>query len=471
MHKEPRLSEAKRRLLELQMRGEDHPSAAPDGSEFKRHPRETPPPLALAQEQVWLLDQSAGNLAPLHNESITIHRYGPCDPALLEKSLTEIIRRHEIWRTTFEIVAGKPVQVIHAPAPFPLPLADLRTLPQEDREKKAQELANEDARKPFDLKQGPLLRARLVTLDEAQHRLYVTAHQSIVDGITVFDIFPSELTTLYEGLATGKLSTLPELDTQYADFASWQRGSLRGTKIESQLAYWQKHLAGELPILQWPNNGVRPPEQTFRGAMHAFALPPELTRSVKDLGRREGATLFMILLSALVSLLHHYTGQDDIIVGTLAPSGRKHTEFQRSIGYFLNLVALRVNLAGNPPFRELLRQVREVTLGAISNDDVPLAKIAETLQVKLDPSRHPFFTVALSVAPDVPQLPPGWSMTYMDVESGGARWDLYLELSDRAEGLLGRAQYNPDLFTPETLTQTIDDLRMVLQEIAASRRS
>ncbi len=468
MHKEPRLSEAKRRLLELQMRGGDHSSTAPDGSEFKRPPRETSPPLALAQEQVWLLDQSAGKRVPLHNESITIHRLGTCDPAVLERCLTEIMRRHEIWRTTFETVAGKPVQKIHPPAPFPLPCSDLRTLPQSDREQKAQDLANEDASKPFDLKQGPLLRARLITLDKSEHRLYLSAHQSIVDGITVFDIFPSELTTLYESFAAGKPSPLPELETQYADFACWQRRSLSGKNTESQLAYWQKHLAGELPILQWPNNGVRPPEQTFRGAMHAFALPPALSQSLKDLGRREGVTLFMILLSALVSLLHHYTGQEDIIVGTLAPAGRKETEVQRSIGYFLNPVALRINLAGKPPFRELLRQAREVTLGAITNDDVPLAMIAEALQVKLDRSRHPFFTVALSVAPDVPQLPPGWSMTYMDVESGGARWDLYLELSDRVEGLLGRAQYNPDLFTPEAMAQTIDDLQRTLEEIAAS---
>jgi len=468
MPKEPRLSEAKRRLLELQMRGVAHPAPAYDGSDFRRHSRETPPPLALAQEQVWLLDQSAGKRAPLHNESITIHRQGACDPASLEKSLTEIIRRHEIWRTTFEMVAGKPVQVIHPPSPFTLPISDLRTLARSDREKKAQDLANEEARKPFDLKQGPLLRARLVTLDETQHRLYLTAHQSIVDGITVFDIFPSELTALYESFAAGKPSPLPELETQFADFASWQRRTLSVKNAESQLDYWQKHLAGELPVLQWPD-GARPPEQTFRGAMRSFTLPAELARSLKDLGRREGATLFMILLSALMSLLHSYTGQDDIIVGTLAPSGRKQTEFQRSIGYFLNPVAVRANLAGNPPFRELLRRVREATLGAVSNDDVPLAMIAENLQLKPDPSRHPFFTVALSVAPDVPQLPPGWSMTYMDVESGGARWDLYLELSDRAEGLLGRAQYNPDLFSPEAITQTVDDLRHVLEETVASR--
>ena len=469
MQKEPRLSEAKQRLLEIQARGGGLTPASA-ASELKCRAQELPAPLSLAQEQVWHLDQTAGQLAPLHNESITIHRRGSCDLAALERSLAEIVRRHEIWRTTFEAVAGRPIQIVHpAPATFKLPVADLRTLPESDRGKKALDLATQDAKKPFDLKQGPLFRARLITLDDAEHRLYLTAHQSIVDGITVFDIFPAELTTLYDSFASGKPSPLPELATQYADFACWQRRSLTGDAMESQLAYWQEQLAGELPTLQWPNKGARPDQQTYRGAMHPFKLTRELAQSLKDLGRREGATLFMILLAGLVSLLHRYTGQKDIIVGTLAPSGRKQFEFQRSLGYFLNPVALRANLSGNPALGVLLRQIRDATLGALSNDDVPLELIAERLQVRPDASRHLFFTVALSVAPDVPSLPPGWSMTYMDVESGGARWDLYLEMSDRAEGLIGRAQYNPDLFTPATIIQTLEDFQVVLEKVAASR--
>jgi surfactin family lipopeptide synthetase A len=476
MANEPRLSEAKQRLLELQTRRTSSP-AETAASELNRHSRETPARLSLAQEQVWRLDQTAGKLAPLHNESITIHRRGPCDPAIIERSLAEIIRRHEIWRTTFETTSadpeGRPVQIVHPPAPFPLLVSDLRALPQSERETQALALANDDARKPFDLQTGPLLRARLVTLHDAEHRLYLTAHQTIVDGITVFHTFPYELTTLYESFAAGQPSPLPELETQYVDFAAWQRQKLAGAAMENQLTYWQKQLPGELPVLQWPNPHApkqeRPARQTYRGAMHSFTFSRDLAHSLKDLGRREGATMFMILLAGLVSLLHRYTGQDDIIIGTLAPSGRKQMEFQRLIGYFLNPVALRADLRGNPSFRSLLHHMREVTLGAISNDDVPLEMIAERLQLKPDPSRHPFFTVALSVAPDVPQLPPGWSMTYMDVEGGGARWDLYLEMSDRAEGLMGRAQYNPDLFTADAITQTVEDFRALLEQIAASQ--
>jgi len=468
MQKESHLSEAKRRLLEIQRSARNLAPTASIPSELERRAREIPAPLSLAQEQVWRLDQSAGKIAPLHNESITIHRRGQCDAAVLERSLAEIVRRHEIWRTTFETVAGQPIQIVDtAPVSFKLHVADLRNLPESERETKAVELATQDARKPFDLQEGPLFRARLITISDAEHRLYLTAHQTIVDGISVFDIFPYELTTLYESFASDKPSLLPEPEAQYADFACWQRQRLIGGAMENQLAYWQKQLAGELPILQWPNQGTRPDQQTYRGAMLPFKFTRELAQSLKDLGRREGATLFMILLASLVSLLHRYTGQKDIIVGTLAPSGRKRIEFQRSLGYFLNPVALRANLSGNPAFAALLRQMRDATLGALSNDDVPLELLAERFQVKHDPSRHPFFTVALSVAPDVPQLPPGWSMTYMDVESGGARWDLYLEMSDRAEGLLGRAQYNPDLFTTAAITQTVEDFRQLLERLAA----
>jgi hypothetical protein len=384
----------------------------------------------------------------------------------MERALFEIIRRHEIWRTTFEIREGSPVQVVHeAPAGFKLAISDLRSLPESARNAKAIELATEDAQQLFDLERGPLLRARLVTFHETQHRLYLTAHQSIVDGITVFDIFPSELAALYENFAVGKPSPLPELKTQYTDFAHWQRQKLAGPEMQRQLEYWQKQLAGDLPVLQWPRNGQRPEQQTYRGAMYSFKLRHGLAPSLRELGRREGATLFMVLLAGLFSLLHRYTGQEEIVIGTLAPAGRKQIEFQRCMGYFLNLVPLRANLANKPSFGALLRQMRDVVLGAISHDDIPLQALADKLKVKLDPSRHALFTVALSVAPDVAQLPQQWGMTYMDVVSGGARWDLYLEFSDRPEALLGRAQYNPDLFTRDEIGEIVEDFRVLLEEV------
>jgi Condensation domain len=465
MQREPQLSEAKQKLLEIQKRtGLVRPGATP---EVNRRTREAPTPLSLAQEQVWRLDQIAAKLAPLHHESITIHRNGACDPAMAEACLVEIVRRHEIWRTTFEVANGKPIQVVHANCKLRLAMTDLRNVSTSDRDAKALQLATQDAIEPFDLSRGPLFRARLVTLDDNHHRLYLTAHQLLVDGITVFDVFPYEFTTLYENFAVGRPSPLAELETQYADFACWQRRHITNEMLKMQLAYWDKQVAGELPVLRWPNHGVRPARLTYRGALQPFALSEGLTLSLRELGRREGVTLFMVLLAAWVTLLYRYTKQEDIIVGTLAPCGRKRAEFQRLLGYFLNPVPLRANLVGNPAFTSLLEQMREVTLGAISHDDVPLELIAERLRLTPDPSRPPFFTVALSVAPDVAPLPPGWSMTYMDVESGGARWDLYLEMNDRAGGMIGRAQYNPDLFTSSTITQTLEDFRVLLEKIVA----
>lgn len=485
-----RLSEAKRKLLELQRRGSLAPASIVPPAKQSRTPS-GPAPLSPAQEQVWRLDQTAAKLAALHNESITIHRHGPCDVAALERAFAEIIRRHEIWRTTFEIVNGQPVQMVHpAPAAFSLATSDVRSAQNsaetgpasadsDPAEHGALELATQDARLPFDLSRGPLLRARLVTLSEHAHRLYLTAHQSIVDGVTVYDVFPSELTALYESFAAGGSSPLAELELQFADFALWQRQRTQELR-EKQLAYWQKQLAGDLPVLAWPNGGTRPPAQTYRGAIHPFTFGKELTESLRELARGEGVTLFMALLAGLTALLNHYISrgsrassagqrlgpENDILLGTLAPSGRKYPEFRHLLGYFLNPAPLRLKWGGDPSFRELLQQARAVTLGAISNDDVTLEMMAERLGLKPDPARHPFFTVALSVAPDVAELPPGWSMTFMDVESGGARWDLYLELSDRAGGVLGRAQYNPDLFPARTIAGLIGDWAELLERAA-----
>jgi hypothetical protein len=468
MGDESQLTESKRRLLE-QMRGGSRAPATPSAQfQSKRVPRDTPTPLSLAQEQVWRLDQEAAKLAPLHNESITIHRTGSCKPSVVERSIAEIVRRHEIWRTTYAIQNGQPVQVVHPAGGFDLPVNDLRNLPEDECEARAGALGTEDSREPFDLTRGPLFRARLVTLRDDQHRLYLTAHQSIIDGISVFDLFPSELTTLYQAFVSGRPSPLPELENQFGDFASWQRRSYLSGCMENQLAYWEKQLGGSLPVLQWPKRGERPARQSYRAALQSFEYPAALSDTLKHLGRREGATLFMVMLAALVSLLHAYTGQEEIIVGTLSPSGRKHTEWQRLLGYFLNPVALRANLTGKPSFPSLLRQIRELTLGAISHDDVPLEMIAQRLGLVRDPSRHFFFTIALSVAPDVTPLAPGWKMTYMDVESGGGRWDLYIEMSDRAEGMLGRAQYNPDLFSRDAIGQVLKDYRAHLEEIAAA---
>jgi hypothetical protein len=464
------LSETKRQLLEKYLREEPTQRGQESGA-ITRRPAGEPALLSLAQEQMWIRETTGPGLPPIHNESITIHRAGPLDAAVLERALAEIIRRHEIWRTTFSLRNGVPVQVIH-PAPFTVSLSvvDLKGIPEGVREAEALRVATEEARRPFDLKQGPLVRAQLVTLDDQRHRLYFTMHQSIVDGVSVYQVLPSELIALYEAFSAGKPSSLPELPIQYADFASWERQWLQGDVLAGQLAYWRTQLAGELPVLQWPIDRLRPIVQTLSGAIRPFFLPKQLTSGLKELSRQEGVTLFMTLLAGFTALLRCYTQQESIIVGTVAPAGRKRPEAQRLLGHFLNPVALYMDLAGHQTFLDLMRQTREVVLGALLHDDVPFEYVVDELKLKADPSRHPLFQVVISLAPPMPVLASGWDQTPMDVESGGAKWDLYLELSDRAHGVVGRAQYNPDLFPEATITQTLGDLQVLLEGITPKPR-
>jgi hypothetical protein len=401
-------------------------------------------------------------MAPLYNESITIYRTGPLDVSILEQSLAEIIRRHEIWRTTFDMIEGRPVQIVHpAPATFRLQVIDLQHLPETEREAAAIKVATEAARPAFDLKRGPLLRVMLVRLTEQSHRLFLTAHQITVDGISVYSVFPTELTAIYEALVAGKESPLPPLPAQYADFACWQQQWLSGDVLQEQMAYWEKQLPTEVAVPRWPS--VRPSVETFRGAIESFELSAQLTGALRELCQREGVTLFATLLAGFGVLLNRYTGQEVIMIGTVSPAGRKRAEFQKLLGYFLNPVPLRLDLSGDPSFRDLMRRSQKTTLGAISHDDVPLEHLAKRFLTRPDPSRHPFFQNVISLAPSVAKLPRGWRMTPMDVESGGARWDLYLEFSDRPEGALGRAQYNPDIFERIGIVALIEDFKFILQ--------
>lgn len=458
------LSETKRRLLEKYLRGEL--AQHPQDLAITRRPTGVAAPLSLAQEQLWLRETAAPRAPSFYNECITIHFRGPLDAVLLERSLCEVIRRHEIWRTSYDSINGQLVQVVHpAPLTFQLAVVDLSGRPSAEREPEALRLATEDARRRFDLKRGPLLRATLLKMSATDYRLLIIAHLSIVDGLSAYQVLPSELSALCTAFAAGRPSPLRELPIQYADFASWQRRWVQGDVLTRQLAYWRKQLGGDLPVLQWPTDCLRPTAQTFRGAFQPFTLPKRLTEAVKGLGRQERVTLFIILLASFVALLYRYTGQDDIIVGSFSPAGRKRSEVQGLLGYFLNPVALRIDLSGQPSFRELLRQVQRVSSEAISHDDVPIEFLAKELKPQPDPSRHPFFTVAVSLQPPEPDIESGWNVTSMDLESGGAVWDLYLAFIDRPTGMLGRIQYNPDLFNLATIVRAIEDLQVVLEAV------
>jgi hypothetical protein len=456
------LSETKRQLLEKYRRGELAQSE-PGRYAVTRRPAGAPAPLSLIQEQVWLNERAAGEAPPFYNEPISILRHGPLDAAVLERSLQEIIRRHEIWRTTYDTIDGQAMAVIHpAPSTFSLPAVDLRPLPEGRREAEARRVATKQARQPFDLREGPLLRATLVTLDDEDHRLFLTLHQSIVDGLSVYQVFLLELTKLYDAFSAGTPSPLPELPIQYADFAYWERSWLQGEVREGQLSYWRQQLAGQLDSLRWPPG--RPPFRSFRGAIHPFLMSKQLTAALKQLSQQEGVTLFMVLTAGFAALLHRYTRQESILIGTVGPAGRKWPEVQALLGYFLNPLALRLEVFHDSTFRELLRHVREVVLGALAHGDLPFEDVVRAVNPRPDPSRHPLFQVAISLLPPLAKLPPGWKQSVMDVESGGSRWDLYLSFSERPEGLMGRAQYNPDLFDGAMIQQTVEELERLLSE-------
>jgi hypothetical protein len=454
-----RLSDSKRKALAQYIEGSFRSQAVQH--RISPRPSSVLAPLSLAQEQLWRRTQVAATPL-LYNESITLHRKGPLDIALLERSITEIIRRHEIWRTTYEISDGQPRQVVHSPrSTFPLGFVDLRTVTAGQREASAVRLATEDARRPFELEVGPLLRAMVIRMGDEDSRLSLTAHLSIVDGVSVYQVFPYELTRVYEAFSACLPSPLPELTIQYGDYAYWQREWLTNHEIPRQLEYWRKRLGGELPTLSWPS-GHRPPVQTFRGAIRSFTFPAEILAAIKELCRREGASMFIVLQAGFTALLHRYTRQKEILVGTFSPAGRKRSEVQGLLGHFLNPVPLRIDLSGDPSFSELLRQSQCVTYDAISHDDVPLELLARELLPTRDESRNPFFTVGMSLQPPVSGICSGWSVTSMDAESGGAFWDLYLVFIERSDELAGRVQYNPDLFDAATIAQMVSDLQALL---------
>jgi amino acid adenylation domain-containing protein len=461
------LSEAKLDLLKKYLQGEILDSPA---DRFRITPRESGniAPLSAAQHQVWLHHHIVPDDVPVYNETLTIHRSGPLNEAALARTFAEIIRRHEIWRTTFDVVEGQPVQIIHPAEPsFRLTLVNLDHLPEAGRSREALRLASEEAVKPFDLRSGPLLRAMLVRLAEDQHRLFMTFHQLIFDGVTAYQVFLPELARIYEAFSQGRPSPLSEPRIQYADFAISQQTWLKGPSIASQMTYWQTKLAGELPVLNWPVDRSRRSMQTYRGEMQRVALPGEVLRKLRVLCETEGASLFMALVAGLSALLYRYTGQEDIILG--APTaGRKLPELQGILGYFLNVLPLRIDLAGNPTFRELLKRVRGTVLEALSNEDAPFAQLIERLRPTLDPSRNPLFQIALSLEPPPTIVGSGWSATQSEIPTGASKLDLYIDVEEKPDGIVGPVTYNPDVFEPGAISRMIEHWRTLLESASAA---
>ena len=347
-------------------------------------------PASLGQQRLWVLAQLEPG-SPVYNIARPIRLTGPLNVVALEHSLGAIVRRHESLRTTVTTVEGQPMQGIAPALTLPLPRVDLRDLPAGERAERADQLAAREARRPFDLARGPLLRTTLLQLGGQEHLLLVTIHHIVADEWSM-GVFMRELATLYRAQVQDTPAVLPQLPIQYADYTLWQREWLQGTALEAQLAYWREQLAGAPAVLELPSDRPRPPVQSVRGATQRFVLPRALSQALRQLSRQEGATLFMTLLAAFQVLLARYTGQDDIVVGSPI-AGRTHTELEDLIGFFVNTLVLRTNLAGDPTFRELLGRVRAVTLEAYAHQDVPFERLVEELQPQRDLSRAPLVQV------------------------------------------------------------------------------
>ncbi|MCA1568066.1 MAG: amino acid adenylation domain-containing protein [Acidobacteria bacterium] len=424
-------------------------------------------PLSFAQQRLWFIDRLTLDSA-FYNIPQALRLNGRLDVPTLERSLNEILRRHEALRTSFTDSGGRPVQVVHDLTTLSLPLTELSRLPAGVREREALRLAVEEGHRPFDLSIAPLMRAGLLRLSDHEHILLVTMHHIVSDGWSA-GIFLRELAALYDAFLKGEPSPLSELPVQYADFAVWQREWLQGEVLEEQLDYWKQRLGGELPVLNLPTDRPRPPALSYKGAEQALELPVELTERLKSLSRHEGATLFMMLLAAFDALLYRYTGQDDIVVGTPI-AGRNRREVEGLIGFFVNTLVMRTGVEGTATFRELLGHVREATLGAYAHQEVPFEKLVEELHPKRDTSRNPLFQVMLALqnTPLEDFRLPGLRLVPFDISNDMMRFDLEFHLWEHEATLAGTLIYNTDLFDAATVAQMLGHFRNLLEGVAAS---
>jgi len=457
------ISEARQRLLEKIRRGEwQVPTAAAEPA-IPRTPGNQGPP-SPGQEQIWFHAQVAGD-APIYNESVTIHRRGPLDRGILERCLNEIARRHELWRSAFPMIDGKVVQRVETDFHVTLAFHDVSHLPAEAREAESLRIATEDVRRPFDLNQAPLIRWHLVRWSENYHRLYLTLHHLMFDGVSVYRIMISELGALYQAYANGEPSPLPELALQYRDYAGW-RQQVVGAGHAAQMKYWRETLTENPPALELPTDRPRPAERTWRGGMETCVIPAALINGIKALASSEGVTPYMILLAVFQVLLYRYSGQDEVLVGG-ATNTRTRPELEPLMGYFLNAVVYRTHVDGDVPFRDFLGTVKTTVLGALANSDVPFDAIVRELAPQRDPSRHPLFQVLFSMRPPFEDFPEGWDVTDMEAHSAATGWDLFVEFSEHPEALAGRFVYSTELFDRATILRMQTHFQELLENLLA----
>ncbi|HJT64970.1 MAG TPA: amino acid adenylation domain-containing protein [Pyrinomonadaceae bacterium] len=422
-------------------------------------------PLSFAQQRLWFLDQLEPG-SPLYNIPAAVRLTGQLNTTALEQTLNEVLRRHESLRTRFHEVNGRAAQVIEPELKLSLTIEDLQHLSPGQRDEELQHITRTEAQKPFDLSRAPLLRVRLFRLDDEEHVILLTIHHIIGDEWSM-GVLVREMATLYGACSQQQTSPLNDLPIQYADYAAWQREWLQGELLANELAYWQRQLH-QLPVLHLPTDRPRPPVQTYHGARYLFPIAPELSTAVNNLAQQQRATKFMMLLAAFQTLLHRYSTQDDIAIGTPI-AGRDRLETESLIGLFVNTLVLRGDLSGDPDFNELLCRVRDTAFAAYAHDDVPFEKLVEQLQPERDLSRTPLFQAAFVLQNDPVQSleVSGLKLDPFPVDTGTAKFDLLLAIVEEPNGLRGSVEYNTDLFDPATIERMARHFQNLLASIVA----
>ncbi len=459
------LSPAKRALLELHLM-----KKRPAGTAKRVIPRRAnrePAPLSYNQQGLWVLNQLMPGTS-LYHTPVAVRLTGVLNVTALKNALNSIVSRHDALRTIFKTVEGTPSQIVVPEASLELPLVDVSGEPEAEREAAVHRRLQHEARRPFDLSQGPLIRSLLVRLNEQKHILLVTMHHIVTDGWSV-GVFQRELSELYRGFVAGEPASLPELPIQYPDYSSWQRRWFAGELYESQLSYWKKQFDPLPPGLELPTDHPRPNVQahrTFRGAQHTFCLPQQLTADLKLLSQKHGATLFMTLLAAFEILLHRHSGEDDIVVGT-PMAGRPMPETENLIGLFINTLPVRTSLAGDPSFGEMLGRVKEAALGAYAHQDLPFERLVKELQPERRLARNPLFQVMFVLQSEEiqPLELPGLVTEHFRVGNTMANFDLTLDVVERDGQLVCLFESNAELFEPDTIVRLVGHFQTLLAGI------
>src|ERR1041385_1990843 len=465
------VSSAKRDLLAKLLRGDLQPESSTTITAIPRRASDALAWLSFAQERLWFLDQLMRG-SPVFNVPMAVRISRPLNLDTLQRTVDEIVRRHEVFRTAFVAHDGIPEAIVSSEAKVRIDLVDLSSIDGSQRETEAQRLVQAEVTRPFDLSQAPLIRTTLIKMGAQESIFILTMHHIVSDGTSIL-IFFRELSALYQAFVKNDPPPLAELPIQYADYALWQRDWLRHESVSQQVAYWKDKLGGHLPVLDLPTDHARPHVQTHSGERVVRTLSEDLTRRLTAISQHEGATLFMTLLAAFQTLLHRYSGQDDIIVGSPI-SNRPRSETEKLIGFFLNNLALRTDLSGDPTFREALSRVRRTALDAYANQDVPFEKLLSELKPERDLSRTSIFQVYFNLFSfgDRIDLPDGDSMSFVDGWLGSeeplANFDLTLYAGAAEREIKLALVYNMDLFAPQRMSEMLDQFQRLLSQIVAS---